>query len=58
MNAILGSAAGEEILLQGVVDCCLEEEDGLVVIDYKTDRLRTRAEAEKRAAFYRRDRVD
>ena len=51
--ALLGSAAGEEILLQGVVDCCLEEEDGLVVIDYKTDRLRTRAEAEKRAAFYR-----
>lgn len=28
---------GEEILLQGVVDCCLEEEDGLVVIDFKTD---------------------
>lgn len=27
----------EEILLQGVVDTCFIEEDGLVVIDYKTD---------------------
>ena len=36
-----------------MVDCWLEEEDGLVVIDYKTDRLRSRAEARKRAALYR-----
>lgn len=27
----------EEILLQGVVDTCFIEEDGLVIIDYKTD---------------------
>jgi len=32
-------AAGESILLQGVIDCLLVEDDGLVVIDYKTDRL-------------------
>lgn len=31
--------AGEIILLQGVIDCLLVEKDGLVVIDYKTDRL-------------------
>lgn len=31
--------AGESILLQGVIDCLLAEEKGLVVIDYKTDRL-------------------
>ncbi len=29
----------EEILVQGIIDCCFEEEDGLVVIDYKTDEL-------------------
>ena len=50
---LFGGAAGEELLLQGVVDCFLEEPDGLVVIDYKTDRLKSRAEAEKRAALYR-----
>ncbi|WP_027365461.1 helicase-exonuclease AddAB subunit AddA [Desulfotruncus alcoholivorax] len=31
--------AGEIILLQGVIDCLLVEKDGLVIIDYKTDRL-------------------
>ncbi len=30
--------AHEQVVLNGVVDCVLEEEDGLVVIDYKTDR--------------------
>lgn len=29
--------AGEEILLQGVVDCCIEEAGVLTVIDFKTD---------------------
>lgn len=31
--------AGEEdgLLLQGVIDCCFEESDGMVLIDYKTD---------------------
>ena len=28
---------GEKILLQGVVDCCLEEAGALTVIDFKTD---------------------
>ena len=31
--------AGEKILLQGVVDCALMEADGIVVIDFKTDRV-------------------
>lgn len=30
-------AAGEEILLQGVVDCAIIEDDGIIVIDFKTD---------------------
>ena len=29
--------AGEKILLQGVVDCALVEEDGITVVDFKTD---------------------
>ena len=35
------------------MDCYLEEEDGLTVIDYKTDRLKNRAEALQRAEHYR-----
>ena len=50
---LCGEAAGEELLLQGVVDCFLEEADGLTVIDYKTDRLKNRAEALRRAEHYR-----
>ena len=49
---LFGKAAGEELLLQGVVDCCLEEGDGLVLIDYKTDRVRTEDEIRQRTAFY------
>lgn len=29
----------EQVLLQGVVDCALLEEDGITVIDFKTDRI-------------------
>ena len=49
---LLGEAPGEELLLQGVVDCFLEEDGLLTIVDYKTDRLKSRAEAETRAAFY------
>ena len=45
-------AEGEQVLLQGVVDCFLEDADGITVIDYKTDRVKTRAEAEARARVY------
>ena len=31
---------GEQVLLQGVVDCALLEEDGITVIDFKTDYVR------------------
>ncbi len=42
---------GEEILLQGVVDCCIREGGALTVIDYKTDRVSGPA-LEARAAYY------
>lgn len=38
------SAAGEDrVIIQGVVDCLLEEHDGLVIIDFKTDAVRRSA---------------
>lgn len=29
----------EKIILQGIIDCYFEEDDGIVLIDYKTDRI-------------------
>ena len=40
-------AQGEELLLQGVVDCCLIEPDGAVIVDYKTDRIAPEAAPER-----------
>ena len=31
--------AGEQVLLQGVVDCAIVEADGITVIDFKTDKV-------------------
>ena len=39
------------MLLQGVVDCCVEDEDGLTVIDFKTDHVSADTLAE-RARIY------
>ncbi len=44
--------AGEKILLQGIADCCLVEDDGICIIDFKTDRIESGGEAE-RAEHYR-----
>ena len=46
-------AEGEQVLLQGVVDCCIEEDGALTVIDYKTDAVRSEEELAARAAYYR-----
>ncbi len=35
-----GTYQGDEmILIQGMIDCWFEEEDGLVIVDYKSDRV-------------------
>jgi len=34
-----GEQEGEQILVQGIIDVYFEEEDGLVVLDYKTDKI-------------------
>ena len=47
------AAAGEELMLQGVVDCAFETaEGGLVVVDFKTDRITAEQQAQ-RAESYR-----
>ena len=47
------AAAGEELLLQGVVDCFFREADGTVtVVDFKTDRV-TADTVAQRAEHYR-----
>ena len=43
---------GERVLLQGVVDCALLEEDGITVLDFKTDHV-TEETAALRAESYR-----
>lgn len=34
----------ETVLLQGIMDCVIEEEDGLILLDYKTDTITNRFE--------------
>ena len=42
---------GEKVLLQGVVDCAVIEEDGITVIDFKTDYVTEQTIAD-RARYY------
>ena len=37
--ALETSAAEEPVLIQGVIDCLFEDDKGLVLVDYKTDRI-------------------
>ena len=43
--------SGERVLLQGVVDCAMVEEDGLVILDFKTDRIRPEQLADRAGAY-------
>ena len=36
---LLGVSSEEKVLLQGVIDACFLEDDGFVLLDYKTDRV-------------------
>ena len=45
--------AGDAVLLQGVVDCCFETDDGITVVDFKTDRIRNAETLSERAERYR-----
>lgn len=37
--AIAGADSDDRILLQGVVDCAIVEDDGITVVDFKSDRI-------------------
>ena len=43
-----GEDTGELILVQGIIDAYFEEEDGLVVLDYKTDQVKTAEELKEK----------
>ncbi len=45
-------AGGEEMLLQGVADCVFDTPRGLVIVDFKTDRIRP-GEEKARALTYK-----
>ena len=51
-DELLGARSDDEVLLQGVVDCLIEEDGALVVIDYKTDAVRTDEQLDERRALY------
>jgi ATP-dependent helicase/nuclease subunit A len=50
-NRLFGGEVADEVLLQGVVDCWWEEPDGVVILDYKTDRI-PRDAVPERTAYY------
>lgn len=50
VRELLGAGSGET-LLQGVVDCWTETPEGLLLADYKTDRV-TRETQQERASRY------
>ena len=48
-----GESDEERVLLQGVIDCFFLENGGLVLLDYKTDRVEKEEEIRCRAEHYR-----
>ena len=46
-----GAGEGEQVLLQGVVDCCFETLEGITVVDFKTDRVSRRTVGERAEAY-------
>jgi len=47
------NTSSEKLLVQGVIDLYFEEDDGLILVDYKTDRL-THFNLEQRLEHYRK----
>ncbi|MFC5450258.1 helicase-exonuclease AddAB subunit AddA [Paenibacillus aestuarii] len=45
------ATSGETVLIQGVIDCLFEDEQGLVLLDYKTDAVKGSSDAELRARY-------
>ena len=58
LNEIENTDYTEPVLVQGVADCVFEEEGALVLVDYKTDYVKTEDELlslyQKQLSFYRK----
>ena len=50
-ESFFAGGEGESVLLQGVIDCCIEENGELTVIDYKTDRVSGEALSERAESY-------
>ncbi len=50
---LFSGAEGERLLMQGVVDCFIEDESSITIIDYKTDKVFSEKDITERAEFYR-----
>lgn len=47
----LTDGADEDVVLQGAIDCLFEENGNIVIIDYKTDRIKEISELQRRYAI-------
>ena len=47
-ETLSGADASEEVLIQGIIDCAFEEEGSMVLLDYKTDRVKNGDELAQR----------
>lgn len=52
-DELLKNGAEETVLLQGTIDCFFTEGENLVLLDYKTDNVKSRSEALERAKNYK-----
>lgn len=43
----LGSITGQDGMIQGIADCIFKEDDGWVLVDYKTDNFKSEEDMEK-----------
>jgi ATP-dependent helicase/nuclease subunit A len=50
--ALAAWSDAERTLLRGVIDCMFEHDDGLVILDYKSDQPRDSADFESRVEGY------
>ena len=47
---LTGAAATELLAVQGVADCVVVEKDGILIVDYKTDRVKNGDQLRERYA--------
>lgn len=52
VSDLFPGASGDDVLLQGVADCCIEESGLLTVVDYKTDRISPEEAPERARAYF------